>query len=400
VGADQAGRAVGRGVDVSDEAVTPELVTYEDEIGMDRLQRRPIIERVDQRQLELIRKSLALAEGDQQITNAELGHFLELCALYGLDPFAREAWIAKSKSGKLLIMVGRAGLRKIVDRNGLKMSSAVVHSKDQFEVEYIDAPDPGRPGEWEAWGSAPYHRVTHRFAGMGDARGVIAGAWARVREVRTGREMGFFNAPLSEYMPVNVSSYSPWSKQTSAMMRGAVERQAASEATPLGGLLAEGENESADAPATIGASDGEGPGWGEMPGELVGRVMNVIDRAHKLGHAGLSDEPTIQQRLNGQPVAVVVQWLADARATLDAAEPPDADVVERLALTFGGETFEFDSAGDGSTYALLSACMGDKAAMLDTARKLDAEPSDGEWSARWHAMAVALVREAAGINAT
>jgi hypothetical protein len=80
--------------------------------------------------------------------------------------------------------------------------------------------------------------------------------------------------------------------------------------------------------------------------------------------------------------------------------PPDADVVERLALTFGGETFEFDSAGDGSTYALLSACMGDKAAMLDTARKLDAEPSDGEWSARWHAMAVALVREAAGINAT
>jgi hypothetical protein len=85
---------------------------------MERFQRLPIIDRIDPRQLDLIKRTVAIAEGAQAITNAELGHFLELCAVYGLDPFAREAWIAKSKSGKLLIMVGRDGLRKVAKGEG------------------------------------------------------------------------------------------------------------------------------------------------------------------------------------------------------------------------------------------------------------------------------------------
>jgi hypothetical protein len=389
-----------------DESPGSELA-HADELGIDRLQRRPIIDRIDSRQLALIKATLAISESEQHpITDAEIGHFLELCALYGLDPFAREAWIAKSKSGKLLIMVGRMGLRKIVQRAHLKMRSAAVYAKDTYAVEYIDNPADAKDGEWEAHGRAPFHRVEHKQRGIGETRGSVIGAWARVSDPKTGREAGWFDAPLSEYMPANASPYSPWLKQTSAMMRGAVERQAATEATTLGGFVMEGEDESADARETIGygPGSGEGPGWGEMAPDQVEAVQAVIARAKALGHGGYSDEPTIQQRLNGQSFSVVEQWIADAEAELDKMEPRDADVVEPTTLTFGGETFEFGDLDDPyATYAMINQARGEgKKAMIEVAHALDyaadrhdehGVTDDAAWYRR---AAAALVREATG----
>lgn len=333
-----------------------ELTAYSDEIGIDRLQRAPIIDRVNDRQLELLQKTIAVGEGDQVITRAEIGHFLELCALYGLDPFAREAWIAKSKSGKLLIMVGRAGLRKIADRNKLRVRTDVICAKDDFASTFIDSPADAKEGEWEAHGCQPFHRIAHAKHGIThERRGAVAGAWSRVTVRATNIEVGYFDAPISEYKPANASTYSPWTKQESAMMQGAVERQSIGQATPLGGLMAQGEDESANASRTIGAGQGsgEGPGWGEMPLETVRLVMDVIERAKRLGHAGLSDTATIQQRLNGQTAEVVAKWLAEQTAALDGM-PPEAEVVPDAVEAFvnGPDVSEEERAADLERQAL------------------------------------------------
>jgi hypothetical protein len=300
---------------VSEITDTPstELV-HADEIGLERLQRRPIIDRIDSRQLALIKATLAMSESEQHpINDAEVGHFLELSALYDLDPFAREIWIAKSKSGKLLIMVGREGLRKIVNRNGLKMRSAVVYAKDTYSVEYIDNPTDAKEGEWEANGHRAFHRVTHKQNGLGEARGAILGAWARVVDVKSNAEVGWFDAPLSEYMPSNAGSWSPWTKQTSAMIRGAIERQAAKEATPLGGLVVDGEQYVIESTAVeIGAGEGDGtpPGWQLKDPEQVEQIEELMRRAEAAGFPALADVATVQMRLNHQTPEAVAEWIA------------------------------------------------------------------------------------------
>lgn len=128
---------------------------------------------------------------------------------------------------------------------------------------------------------------------------------------------------------------------------------------------------------TIGAGQGsgEGPGWGEMPLETVRLVMDVIERAKTLGHAGLSDTATIQQRLNGQTAEVVARWLTEQTAVLDGM-PPEAEVVpdaveafvngpdvsdeeraadlERQALDLMADSDSADAAGDEETARMLS----------------------------------------------
>lgn len=189
-----------------------------------RLQHEPIIDRIAPRTLELIQRQVAPG-----CTTAEVGHFLELCANYDLDPFAKEAWCAKNKGGdKLLIMVGRDGLRKIAHRQGLHIDGDVVREKDELTV--TRTPDGNRT-------------IAHSYGNPAE-RGKVIGAWAEVREGRpSGRPMGYFYAPLDEYRPSNASAYSPWSKQIGVMILAAAERQAIRQATPLGGLIAEGEDE-------------------------------------------------------------------------------------------------------------------------------------------------------------
>jgi phage recombination protein Bet len=196
---------------------------------------RPIIDQTDARRLDLIRKTVA-----QNCTDAEIASFLELAARYGLDPFAKEVWCAKGGgkdggSGKLLIMVGRDGLRKIAHRAGLLVDGDVVHENDEFTVQRTE----------------DGMRAVRHIYGKPSERGNIVGAWCEVYTYGTRREQhGFFFANISEYRPANASSYSPWSKQTSTMIRAAAERQALRQATPLSGLLVEGEDESARASAT------------------------------------------------------------------------------------------------------------------------------------------------------
>jgi phage recombination protein Bet len=263
----------------------------------DTMNSAPIIDEVDKRRLDLIRKTVA-----KGCTDAEIASFLELAARYDLDPFAHEIWCAKDKGGRLLLMVGRDGLRKIALRQGLYIDGDVVRAKDEFAVRRTE-----------------HGRVVHHAYGLPEERGEIVGAWCDVTDT-AGRSVGYFYAPLSEYKPRNASEYSPWSKQTSTMILAAAERQALRQATPLGGLLAEGEDESARAQLTTGQGDGSEPGWGDTSVESAAAVEAIIARAQALGHAGLSDRATAQMTLSGQPDSVVAMWCERAGRELDEFE--------------------------------------------------------------------------------
>lgn len=159
-----------------------------------------------------------------------------------------------------------------------------------------------------------------------------------------------------------------------------------------------------------GQGSGEGPGWGEMPADLVERVGDLIRDAKITKFAPLADEAVIQQRLFGQSRERVEVFIAQAREQLDSlavAEPVDADVVEDgpLTLTFGGETFEFADASEDPYEAIRAALSTGPEAMTKLAHtcervadEMDNNPDESSLFeiTRFRSVAVALVREAVG----
>jgi hypothetical protein len=192
--------------------------------GAGQFTRKPIYDLIDPRQLALLKAKAPT------LKDHELAAALELAAAYGLDPWANEIWFAKGKgdNARVLIMVGRDGLRKIAQRNGIEVDGDVVREKDIFAITR---------------GADRTRQVTHTYEGSHDARGPIVGAWAECWDRETGRSLGYFYAPLSEYRPASPDPRSPWANQESAMMLAAAERQAIRQATPLGGLVVEGETD-------------------------------------------------------------------------------------------------------------------------------------------------------------
>jgi hypothetical protein len=296
----------------------PDAPVIPDEPGTDlerlpafALDRAPILDSLNKRQLELLK---ARSPG---LKDAELAAALELAWSYKLDPYANEIWFTRGKAkdggeGKLLIMVGRDGLRKVAQRNHLSIDCDVVREKDTFSVKR--GPDRAR-------------EVSHSYQGSAEERGPIVGAWAEVWDLH-GKQRGFFYAPLSEYKPASASQYSPWSKQTSVMLLAAAERQAIRQATPLGGLLVEGEDELVGS-----AAPAEQPVSAWIDNErIIAAVEEVLATAERLGHAGLSDRATVEMTLRGQPEDFVLRWVVEAMDTLEGIELlqpapiPDAEV--------------------------------------------------------------------------
>lgn len=194
---------------------------------------------MDENRLALIRHKVSSGKRAVMPTDQELAGFLELLAKYDLDAMADEAWLSKTagRNGgdpKLLVMVGRNGLRKIARRQKLALAGDVVHAKDKFKVKWTRDPETRRRELL----------IEHEYEGADeDARGAILGAWAEVYREEDGAQMGYFFAPIGEYKPTNadVLKFSPWGHQESIMIITAAERSALRQATPLGGLLAEGE---------------------------------------------------------------------------------------------------------------------------------------------------------------
>lgn len=272
------------------------------------------IDQISEHRLKFLRATVA-----KDATNAEIGHFLELCAKYDLDPFAKEVWLAVSTSqqGKrnVLLMVGRNGLRKIAMRQGMVIDGDVVHAEDTFKV--TRNPDRSRT-------------IAHEYADKD--RGEIIGAWAEVYD-KAGQQRGYFYAPLSEYRPTNEAKlkYSPWGSQASVMILAAAERAALSMATPLSGVVVAGELDRGEERKELGAGNGSGEAAG-IP--LPPAVEAIMARAVGLGHAGLSDRATVEMAVGEQPEEFVEQWVREQTAVLDlmrdakADAPVDATAVE------------------------------------------------------------------------
>lgn len=304
-------------------APAAELVTIEQSAT---LAQAPVLDGVHPRKLALIRKMVA-----ENCSDAETAFFLEIIAKYGLDWEAREAWCARSKTkdgrvGKLLIMVGRDGLRKIVTRNGLWMDGDVIHENDEFQV--VRTPDGNRT-------------IAHSY-GLPTTRGPVVAAWAEVRlGGPDGQPMGYFIAPLSEYLPKNVSEHSPWSKQVSVMCLACAERQAARQATPLSGLLVEGEDEVIDGTAEEVAAPELTPGFWDDVAERAGADITI-----KLQKVTEDWEPArLEMTLAGLDHEGYARVLAevgeDVRDHDPEPDPEDADVVQDVEPEdVGGEDGE------------------------------------------------------------
>ncbi len=325
----------------------------------EQLARRPVIELVNPQQLALIKNRVA-----PNATNGEVGQFLELCVAYGLDPYAGEAWCAKSRGqnggeGRLLIMVGRDGLRKIAHRNGLDIDGDVVRLYDDFEVKRD--PKTRERTILHAYTEAIREDRAKRDGDQtpeASARGPIVGAWAEVYD-QAGKQRGYFYAPLTEYRPTNPKQlqYSPWGSQESVMILAAAERQALRQATPLGGLLAEGEDARIDEGPRIEPADLSAIVSNFVEDEQTLRsVVAVIERARAVAHGGLSDVATIEMTLTGQSQEFVDQWLheavleverAEAQAQAQAVSEAQAEVVtDAEVVGEGGDAPPEDGGGD------------------------------------------------------
>lgn len=257
--------------------------------GLARLQRHPVIDTIDTKTLALVASQIAPG-----CNRGEIGHFLELCAHYDLDPFAKEAWCAKGRgeNARLLIMVGRDGLRKIAKRNGLEVDGDVVRAHDTFRVK--------RKSDRTREITHEYEEGAREGSGNETKRGPILGAWAEVYERDSGTQRGYFYAQLREYKPTEAKrlQYSPWGSQESVMIRAAAERQAVRQATPLGGLIAEGED------ARVYDADVV---------EEAGSVQELTDAEVDQLCATLAGTSWSEEQIRMQLVAVGAQDVSDVR---------------------------------------------------------------------------------------
>lgn len=206
-------------------------------------------------QMKLIKETVA-----KDCSPQEFRMFLELCARYELDPFAKEIYAAKMGSrngegGRVAIIVGRDGMLKVAQRSGdfEGMVGDVVRFHDDFSKD-ADA-------------DRPTHTIRGHAMPPGEdgkypegSRGPIVGAWATV--YRHGRKPTYFYAPLSEYRPTgNKLTYSPWSSQESAMILKCAESTALRKAFSINGVVGEEEMSRAL------ARDAEDVGMTEWGGE-------------------------------------------------------------------------------------------------------------------------------------
>lgn len=214
----------------------------------------------DAGQVKAIKQTVA-----KDCTDAELVMFLEVCARYELDPFAKQAYAAKmnGNNGGVSIIVSRDGLLAHAHRQQdfINMDGDVVCANDEFAMEF----------------SGGQRQVSHKYDSSKD-RGPVVGAWAMVERREHGAT--YFYAPMSEY-----KRNSPiWSKHPSAMILKVAESMALRKAYSISGVVGEAEMDTSRATnltsVPVMGSDLH-PDWGEDP-ELANSLRDAVNKARQL----------------------------------------------------------------------------------------------------------------------
>jgi phage recombination protein Bet len=303
-----------------------------------QLAEKPAIDRVNARQLQLIRQTVAVGASD-----AEIGMFLQLAGALDLNPFAREIWCAKGRGrdgepGRLLILVGRDGLLKNANRyeDYLGYDCDVVRENDRFVK--------GKP---KGGGETMRERagVQHTYkAAKPEERGDIVGAWAIAE--RRGRPVRYFFANLSEYMPPpgKKRQYSPWGSSVSVMIEKVALSVVHRTLCQITGVLIEEEAAQMFAQdATPEAAEVLDPLLAGMPADIVERLAAAVEQANRLEAESWS-AARCQMEMTGRS--------ADELVLL--AERIEAENADRLAAQpdarIGGDADEGDAEGEGEEH--------------------------------------------------
>lgn len=249
----------------------------------------------DEGQMELIKSTVA-----KDCNAAELAMFLELCARYELDPFAKQIWAVKY-GGRMTIFASRDGLLSLANRHAdfEGVSGDVVCEHDSFTKAHT--PD----------GLQITHEVTEVDP---EKRGNILGAWACVH--RTGRVPTYFLAEMGQYKG---RGDSPWGKQPYAMILKVAESNALRKSFSVSGLIGEDEMRPQLSLTRAGAAatpEVEWPADEELAKSLK-TAFDVLDYTHAKRRL----------KVNGKTEAELRELLDELNAEADAAVQ-DAEVVD------------------------------------------------------------------------
>jgi phage recombination protein Bet len=207
----------------------------------------------DPNQMELIRATVA-----KDCNPAELAMFLELCARYELDPFAKQIWAMKIR-GAVQVVVSRDGLLSLANRytpahgfsgpgEFLGCESDVVRERDYFRKFRLN-------GEQQV--DHEYRDEAGNPTASKDRRGKIIGAWAMVH--RREHKPTYFFAEWDTYN----TGQNVWKTHPEAMMQKCPETMALRKAFSVSGVI--GETELPKQVVTAVPEDDAGPDveWGD-----------------------------------------------------------------------------------------------------------------------------------------
>lgn len=201
-------------------------------------------------QVQAIKSTVA-----KDCTDAELVMFLEVCARYELDPFAKQAYAAKMGGGGVSIIVSRDGLLAHAHRQPdfVRMDGDVVRKGDEFQASFENG----------------QRSIKHSY-GDEAARGEVVGAWSMVE--RQGKGQTYFYAPLSEYRKQSPT----WKQYPSSMILKVAESYALRKAYSISGIVGEAEVDTRP-PTNLTAVNSE-PSYGDDP-ELAKELQEAIQQA-------------------------------------------------------------------------------------------------------------------------
>lgn len=296
-------------------------------------------------QLDLIKSQVMHTDA----TDGELAVFLELCARYELDPFAKQVWSIKIK-GKVQTVVAHAGLLSLAERH-TPSGIYAVEGAGQFKGcagDVIRQFDHFRKVEGERDDETAKVVIEHEYRNEqgepthggadGSLRGPIIGSWGRVR--REGFDDRYFLAYWASYNKAGATTDNAWKTHPDFMMLKCAQTVALRQAFSVSGVVGAEElgmrtveDRLTAGNGTAGGGDVEWPEDEELTAKLreafqVAGWTKAKQRMHVNGKTEAELLDVLHQISVEMDMAAAAGEGGDQPPGEPEPEPADADVVE------------------------------------------------------------------------